>query len=164
MPARRPSPDARILPKAANPRRIREFLASLRLARPWCATAGQALTIVAALALGAPRAPAATAIIDADEIRQTIRGFGGATVFRPTDPLTPADLDSIFGNGDNQLGLTILRIRAAENEAWRALELANAQGAIARGAIVLVTPSQPIQSRLIDDNDADVTAALVAGP
>ncbi len=143
VPARRPSPDARILPEATRPHRIREFLASLRPAGPWCATIGKVLAVVASLTLGAPLAPAATAIIDADEVRQTIRGFGGATVFRPTEPLTPADLDSIFGNGDNQLGLTILRIRVAEDEAWRALELANAQGAIARGAIVLATPWSP---------------------
>jgi glucuronoarabinoxylan endo-1,4-beta-xylanase len=85
----------------------------------------------------------ATAIINAADERQIIRGFGGATVFRPTTPLTNADLDSLFGTGPDQIGFTLLRIRVAPDDEWRALELANALGAKARGASVIATPWSP---------------------
>lgn len=88
-------------------------------------------------------AEGATATIDAAIVHQTIRGFGGATVFRPTEPLTTADLDTLFGNGPGQIGFTLLRIRVAEDDAWRATELANAQGAKARGVNVIATPWSP---------------------
>ena len=61
----------------------------------------------------------------------------------PTTPLADSDLDLLFGTGPGQLGLTLLRIRVASDDAWRAVELANAQGAIARGANVIATPWSP---------------------
>ncbi len=98
-----------------------------------------------ALALAfATHTTAAPAQIDAAATQQIIRGFGGATVFYPTTPLAPSDLDSLFGNGPGQIGLTLLRIRIASDDLnWRALELSNAQGAIARGANVIATPWSP---------------------
>lgn len=74
--------------------------------------------------------------------QQTIRGFGGATVFR-TD-LTDADINTLFGNASNQLGLSILRIRVNPNGSsqW-ATELSNAKRAKAVGAIVMATPWSP---------------------
>ncbi|HEX2853403.1 MAG TPA: immunoglobulin domain-containing protein [Opitutaceae bacterium] len=86
---------------------------------------------------------AADAQIDAAAVAQTIRGFGGNTVFLPTTPLTQPDLDLLFGNGPGQIGLTLLRIRVSTDAAWRTLELANAQGARARGAEVIATPWSP---------------------
>lgn len=98
--------------------------------------------IALSLIIGA-HAAATPAQIDATATQQIIRGFGGATVFLPTTPLTDGDLDILFGNGPGQIGLTLLRIRVASDDAWRALELSNAQGAIARGANVLATPWSP---------------------
>jgi glucuronoarabinoxylan endo-1,4-beta-xylanase len=75
--------------------------------------------------------------------QQTIRGFGGATVFRPD--LTDADINTLFGNAnDNQLGLNILRIRVSPlgNSDW-GKELSNAKRAKALGAIVMATPWSP---------------------
>jgi glucuronoarabinoxylan endo-1,4-beta-xylanase len=89
---------------------------------------------------------AAPATIDLAASRQTIRGFGGATVFQPPNlpaSLTESELDTLFGNAPGQIGFTILRIRVAEDAAWRAVELAHAQAAIARGAIVMATPWSP---------------------
>ncbi len=105
----------------------------------------RAVTIAAALAaVGHVRA--APAQIDAAATQQLIRGFGGATVFQPPGlpaSLTPAELDLIFGNGPRQLGFTLLRIRVAADDAWRAVELAHARGALARGAQVIATPWSP---------------------
>jgi glucuronoarabinoxylan endo-1,4-beta-xylanase len=75
--------------------------------------------------------------------QQTIRGFGGATVFRPN--LTDADVNTLFGNAsDNQLGLSILRIRVSPlgSVDW-GTELSNAKRAKALGAIVMATPWSP---------------------
>ena len=100
----------------------------------------------AVLALAAPVAIAATAMIDTQDEHQLIRGFGGATVFQPPGlpaSLSPSEMDTLFLNGPGQLGFSILRIRVASDDAWRAVELAHAQGAIARGAIVMATPWSP---------------------
>jgi glucuronoarabinoxylan endo-1,4-beta-xylanase len=102
----------------------------------WLAILGVGLTL-------AVNAGAATAQIDAAGTQQIIRGFGGATVFLPTTPLSGGDLDTLFGNGPGQIGLTLLRIRVASDADWRALELANARGALARGANVIATPWSP---------------------
>lgn len=105
--------------------------------------------LVAACALAAIAtldSSAVTAAIDTGVVHQKIRGFGGATVFQPPGlpaSLTSAELDTLFGNGPGQIGFTILRIRVAPDDAWRAVELAHAQAAIARGAIVMASPWSP---------------------
>ncbi|RXK61752.1 hypothetical protein ESA94_01680 [Lacibacter luteus] len=82
--------------------------------------------------------------ISANQTYQTIDGFGCATVFRPSNAsLTNDELDRLFGKANGQIGLNILRIRIAEDDYWRSLELANAKGAIQRGALVLATPWSP---------------------
>jgi len=82
--------------------------------------------------------------ISANETYQTIQGFGCATVFRPSNTaLTNDESDRLFGKGNGQLGLNILRIRIATDDYWRSLELANAKGAIQRGAKVLASPWSP---------------------
>ncbi len=101
-----------------------------------------ALPLVMAFALAVP-GWSATAEIDAGALRQVIRGFGGATVFRPTVPLTEAELDALYGNGPGQIGFSLLRIRVAEDATWRALELKNALGVRARGGEVMATPWSP---------------------
>ncbi|MBN2347472.1 MAG: hypothetical protein JXJ22_01460 [Bacteroidales bacterium] len=92
--------------------------------------------------------------IDLTDTRQIIRGFGGATVFRPTVPLTSEELDLLFGNEDGQIGLSILRIRVVSDDDsyWRGVELSNAQGAVARGAAVVASPwSPPIRMKTNTD-------------
>lgn len=93
-----------------------------------------------------------TAEINLSATRQTIRGFGGATVFRPD--LTDADVNMLFGNAtDNQLGLSILRIRISPfgSGDWTK-ELSNAKRAKALGAIVMATPWSPPASMKTNNN------------
>lgn len=83
--------------------------------------------------------------------QQTIRGFGGATVFRPE--LTDADINTLFGTADNQLGLSILRIRVNPfgSSQW-GQELSSAKRAKALGAIVMATPWSPPASMKTNNN------------
>lgn len=82
--------------------------------------------------------------INANDLQQSIAGFGCATVFVPaTTSLAGEELDRLFGNGPGQLGFNILRIRVTADNQWRLLELANAKGAIQRGAKILATPWSP---------------------
>ena len=78
----------------------------------------------------------------------------------PTTPLSDADLDTLFGNGPGQIGFTWLRIRLASDTAWRAIELSNARGAVARGASVIATPWSPPPS--MKDNNNLVGGSLNA--
>jgi glucuronoarabinoxylan endo-1,4-beta-xylanase len=84
--------------------------------------------------------------IDPSAAYQIIRGFGGATVFTPAGGLpSQSEMNDLFGSGDRQIGLSILRIRVAsdDNAAWRATELNHALQAKANGAIVIATPWSP---------------------
>ncbi|WP_308404986.1 hypothetical protein [Streptomyces rugosispiralis] len=53
---------------------------------------------------------AANVIVDPAAGRQTIRGFGGMNHTLWINDLTPAQRDTAFGNGEGQLGFTVLRI------------------------------------------------------
>ena len=84
-----------------------------------------------------------TAFVNFGSAAQTIRGFGGATAWMPQ--LSSAEANALFSNGSSQqLGLSILRVRIdpAGSGNW-GTELANAQAARARGAIVIATPWTP---------------------
>jgi glucuronoarabinoxylan endo-1,4-beta-xylanase len=102
-----------------------------------------------------PPPPPVTVTYNSDinpaSIQQTIKGFGGATVFRPD--LTDADINTLFGTSDKQLGLTILRIRVSPlgSSDW-AKELSNAKRAKALGAIVMATPWSPPASMKTNNN------------
>lgn len=81
----------------------------------------------------------------AAEAKQVIEGFGCATVFAPpnTTAYTSEEFDRLFGSGNEQIGLSILRIRVATDDAWRATELNHAKWAVSRGARILATPWSP---------------------
>lgn len=85
------------------------------------------------------------AIIDLTNEKQVIRGFGASTAFRLDFPLNDSDMDLIFGNNEDQIGLSILRIRLVpdDNLVDRQVELNHALGAKARGAIVVASPWSP---------------------
>ena len=92
--------------------------------------------------------------IQANDTKQVIEGFGCATVFIPASTsLSASDLDHLFGNSANEVGLNILRIRLASDNGWRAIELANAKGAIQRGAKVLATPWSPPANMKTNNNN-----------
>jgi len=113
----------------------------LRLYRPFVAVA---LAIAGGgLALSAP---AASCLMDWNEVHQRIDGFGGGVVFLnpgALDPVTSANMDTLYGtNNASQLGLTLLRVRIDPTTNWTTARL-DAQKAVARGAGVLATPWTP---------------------
>ncbi|MBE6049937.1 MAG: glucuronoarabinoxylan endo-1,4-beta-xylanase [Clostridium sp.] len=75
--------------------------------------------------------------------KQTIRGFGGMNHTIWAGDLTAAQRETAFGNGNNQLGFSILRIHVDENRNNWSKELATAKAAIAKGAIVFASPWNP---------------------
>jgi O-glycosyl hydrolase len=74
---------------------------------------------------------------------QHISGFGGASIRGWIPDLTSSQIDTAFGTGDGQLGMTILRIRIPPNEADFPLEVPTAARAVLRGAKVFATPWTP---------------------
>jgi glucuronoarabinoxylan endo-1,4-beta-xylanase len=93
--------------------------------------------LILILALSA-HSTAQVATIDAGNIKQYIDGFGASTAWH--GQLSDRETDAAFKNdNDNQLGLSILRIRIDENRNYYD-ELKNAQKALARGAIVFASP------------------------
>lgn len=91
-----------------------------------------------------PTVDASVTIQDNND-QQVIEGFGCATVFAPpnTTALTSDEFDRLFGSASGQVGLNLLRIRVASDDAWRATELGNAKAAIQRGARVFASPWSP---------------------
>lgn len=87
----------------------------------------------------------AEVIILAAQNNQTIQGFGCATVFTPpnTTQYTSDEFDRLFGTGNGKVGLSLLRIRVASDEAWRAVELNHAKWAKQNGALIFATPWSP---------------------
>jgi glucuronoarabinoxylan endo-1,4-beta-xylanase len=111
-----------------------------------CAFMIIALTIAS---VSTPGLLAATASVDLSGVRQTIRGFGGASVW--LGQLTEAEMNILFGSGSGTIGLSILRVRIAPDRNWND-ELQNARKAAARGAIVLATPWTPPASMKTNNN------------
>ncbi|WP_145409615.1 carbohydrate-binding protein [Paenibacillus xylanexedens] len=75
--------------------------------------------------------------------KQEIRGFGGMNHAVWAGDLTAAQRETAFGNGDNQLGLTVLRIPIDDNKNNWKKEVATAKRAIELGAIVFASPWNP---------------------
>ena len=92
---------------------------------------------------------AATATINLGQLNQTLRGFGGASVW--LGQLTDANMDTLFGSGAGTIGLTIDRVRIAPDGNWND-ELQNAKKVIARGGIVMATPWTPPASMKTNNN------------
>jgi glucuronoarabinoxylan endo-1,4-beta-xylanase len=98
------------------------------------------------LAVAIPADAQSTATINFGTTFQTIRGYGGATAWMPA--LSSTQANTLFGTGNNQLGLSILRSRidpsstTGSSSNW-GTELTNAQEATALGAIVIATPWTP---------------------
>jgi len=82
-----------------------------------------------------------TAVVDFGSSKQTIRGFGGSTAWMPE--LSQTQMNTLFGTGKDQLGLSILRVRIDPSSTtggaanW-GTELANAKAAQAAGSDVIV--------------------------
>ncbi|MEY2930310.1 MAG: hypothetical protein RL033_1059, partial [Pseudomonadota bacterium] len=73
---------------------------------------------------------------------QKIAGFGGMDGgFYPE--LTAAQVDSAFGNGPGQIGLSIIRVRVPETVARFPVSVAAAARASQLGALIMATPWSP---------------------
>ncbi|MDN3242092.1 glycoside hydrolase family 30 beta sandwich domain-containing protein [Glycomyces tritici] len=103
------------------------------------------------LSLGLAGAPAQagpvtrpqSVLVEPRRCRQVIRGFGGMTHASWIGELTPSQCDTVFDNGTDDLGFTILRIPVPEDRANWSVDLATAQAAAAKGALVFASPWNP---------------------
>jgi O-glycosyl hydrolase len=86
---------------------------------------------------------AQTVKIDANTNYQTIRGFGGMNGAGWIGTLTPDQVNTAFGNGDGQIGLSIMRMRIDPNSDRWSLQVSAAQQAVANGGILLASPWTP---------------------
>ncbi|ASR48198.1 carbohydrate-binding protein [Paenibacillus kribbensis] len=75
--------------------------------------------------------------------KQVIRGFGGINHPAWVGDLTAAQRETAFGNGNNQLGFSVLRIYVDENKNNWYKEVPTAKRAIEHGAIVFASPWNP---------------------
>ena len=82
--------------------------------------------------------------IDSGTKYQNIRGFGGIDMQEWQGyKLSNAECATAFGNGDNQLGLTVLRVYVNPNSSQWSNALSVAQYASKAGATVFATPWEP---------------------
>ncbi|GBU25525.1 glucuronoxylanase xynC [Fibrobacteria bacterium R8-3-H12] len=86
---------------------------------------------------------AGPATINLSAEKQLIRGYGGMNFPGWIDDLTAAQRETAFGNGNEQLGFTILRIHVDENKSNWQREVATAKNAIEHGALVFASPWNP---------------------
>lgn len=83
------------------------------------------------------------AVVNLSTKYQEIRGFGGMNHPSWIGDLTAGQRETAFGNGDNQLGFSVLRIWIDSDSRNWYKEVATAKAAIAKGAIVFATPWNP---------------------
>jgi len=93
--------------------------------------------------LATPAAMAQTATISPNTTYQVISGFGGHNGAGWISDLTAAQVDTAFGTGPDQIGLTIMRMRIDSSSAQWQLQVPAAQLAKAKGAKLFATPWSP---------------------
>lgn len=90
---------------------------------------------------------ASVCTIDTNKTYQIIKGFGGINLREWTgSDLTSAQVQKAFGNGDDELGLSILRIYVNDNSSQWNLAVSVAKQAQALGATVFASPWNPPES------------------
>uniref|UniRef100_UPI00403FBC30 carbohydrate-binding protein n=1 Tax=Paenibacillus sp. FSL R5-0623 TaxID=2921651 RepID=UPI00403FBC30 len=89
---------------------------------------------------------ASDANINLSSEKQLIKGFGGINLPAWIGDLTPAQRETAFGNDQNQLGFSILRIYVDPDSNNWYREVATAKRAIEKGAIVFASPWNPPSS------------------
>jgi glucuronoarabinoxylan endo-1,4-beta-xylanase len=81
--------------------------------------------------------------VDLSVAFQLIRGFGGINVPGWIADLTPEQVDTAFGNGPGQIGMSLLRVRVPYDPEQFALEVPSAARAVELGATVIASPWTP---------------------
>ena len=106
-----------------------------------------------------PPAPSACTV-NASISHQQIDGFGAGVVFLDAglDPLTDGQMDTLYGAGPGQFGLSLIRVRISPTGNWSDA-LVNGQKAYARGAKILATPWTPPAA--MKDNNNIVGGSLL---
>jgi glucuronoarabinoxylan endo-1,4-beta-xylanase len=94
-------------------------------------------------ALGTPAQAQTTVVVEPSIGQQIIHGFGGMNHTVWISDLTAAQRETAFGNGNGQLGFTILRIPVHEDRANWSREVATARRASELGAKVIASPWNP---------------------
>ena len=92
--------------------------------------------------------------IDTSSTHQTIRGFGGINLpeWISQGDMTDAQRQKAFGNGEDELGLTVLRIYCSDDSnAWKNA-VPTAKYAQKMGATIFATPWNPPASMRINGN------------
>lgn len=92
------------------------------------------------------------AVIYLDQPQQIIRGFGAANIVGWRPDMNDSDIANAFGNGDGQLGLSILRIRIPPVESQWSVNLATARKAHERGVTIIASPWSPPASMKTNNN------------
>jgi len=93
---------------------------------------------------------AQVATVNLTSIKQYIDGFGASTAFH--GQISQTEANAAFGNGTNQLGLSILRVRIDPSSGSWSAEKLNAQKAKALGATILASPWTPPASMKTNNN------------
>ena len=98
----------------------------------------------------------ASANIDSRKKHQHVTGFGG---FSPSPTwsywLGNSEMDKLFGKGDDQLGLNILRVYIANNKSYWNAGVANVKRAKRYGAFVFGSPWSPPASWKSNNSDSN---------
>ncbi len=88
---------------------------------------------------------AGAAVIDTTDVYQTIRGFGGINLpeWVQQGDMTAAQVQKAFGNGIDELGLTILRVFVNDDSSQWSRAVPTALAAQKLGATVFASPWNP---------------------
>ena len=103
------------------------------------------MTMLFTAASAFPAKAASDCVIDTSVTYQTIRGFGGINLpeWISQGDMTDAQVQKAFGNGEDELGFTILRIYVSDDSnAWKTA-VPTAKRAQALGATVFASPWNP---------------------
>jgi len=107
----------------------------------WISRVGQCL-LAGACAFAAPVWGQTITVTPGTEY-QTIRGFGGMSGAGWINDLTTAQVNTAYGSGTGQIGLSIMRLRIDPSSANWSLQVPAAARAYALGAKLLATPWTP---------------------
>lgn len=107
-----------------------------------------------------PASEPSRVIVDVSTSFQTIAGFGGANRMWGTQFLKPAEAKKAFGTGEDELGLSIFRVRIASNKNEWPRILESVQEAQKYGVKIQASPWSPPPS--LKDNNSDVGGSLPA--
>ena len=92
------------------------------------------------------------ATIYIDSTKQIIRGFGAANIVTWRPDMTTDEINTAFGNGDGQLGFSILRFRIPPQQSSFNINLPSAQAAYLMGVTLIASPWSPPASMKTNNN------------